>query len=234
MAREIHSTERSFPEGFESEMRSYGLTKEPELRGLHHEPFHEKGVYPPQINGRDIAKGAIAGAIGGLIASWAMVKFQDAWAKVAEAAHQRTAESKNLREHGVPEHRAVNPEGDQQKQPDDATVKTAEIISERLFRRQLSRDEKKIAGPAVHYAFGIAVGALYGAAAEAVPAATAGFGTAFGAAVFVAADEIAVPALGLSPNVKTPLSKHVYGFASHLVFGVATEAARKPVRAMMK
>jgi uncharacterized membrane protein YagU involved in acid resistance len=164
-----------------------------------------------------------------------MVEFQSAWAKIAEGLQQRRAESKNLHEHGVPEHRAVNPEGDQQEQPDDASIRTAEMISEKVFRRRLSRDEKKIAGPAVHYAFGVAMGALYGAAAETSPVATAGFGTAFGAAVFVAADEIAVPALGLSPNVKeAPLSKHVYGFASHLVFGAATEAARRPVRAMMK
>jgi len=230
MPRTIRFAQTSIPEGIESEMQSYPPTSEGELRGLHHPPFHEEGWYPQQTDGRDLAKGAIAGAVAGLVASWAMVEFQSAWAKIAETLQQRRSESRNLREHGVPEHRAVKPEGDQQEQPDDATIKTAEIISEKVFRHRLSRDEKRFAGPAVHYAFGAAVGALYGAAAETVPAATAGFGTAFGAAVFVGVDEIAVPALGLTPNVKASLSKHVYGFASHLVYGATTEALRKPIR----
>src|SRR5437879_7859259 len=147
-----------------------------------------------------------------------MVGFQKAWSKAEEAAQRRSARSRNLEEHGVPEHRAIHPEGEEDKQPDDATIRTAEMISEGLFGHRLSRDEKKIAGPAVHYAFGAVVGALYGAGVEAAPVARAGFGSAFGAVVFVGADEIAIPALGLSPNVKAPLSKHLYGFASHLVY----------------
>jgi putative membrane protein len=234
MARPIRPAERSIPESIEGEMRSYGLSTEAELQEVFQPPFWDEGMYRPEVNGRDVAKGALAGAIAGLVAGWVMVEFQKAWAKLEKTAQQRSAHSKNLDEHGVPEHRAIHPEGEQDKQPDDATVKTAEAISEGLFGHRLSRDEKKIAGPAVHYAFGAIMGALYGATVEATPAARAGFGTAFGAVVFVGADEIGVPAMGLSPKVDVALSKHLYGFASHLVYGVATEAVRRPVRAAMK
>jgi putative membrane protein len=226
MARAIRPVEKSIPESFEGEMRVYGLSSETELRGLNHPPFHKPG-----ISGRDVALGALAGAISGLVACWVMVQFQKGWSKAEEAAQQRNSNSRNLHENNVPEHRAVQPEGEQQEQPDDATIKTAEAISEGLFGHRLSREEKKVAGPVVHYAFGTLTGALYGVAAEVAPATRAGFGTAFGTAVFIGADEIAVPALGLSPSTKgVPLSKHIYGWVSHLVYGVTTEAVRRPVR----
>jgi putative membrane protein len=234
MARAIRPAERPIPESIEGEMRSYGLSTEAELQEVFQPPFWDEGMYRPEVNGRDVAKGALAGAISGLVASWVMVQFQKAWSKAEEAAQRRSARSRNLDEHGVPEHRAVHPESEQDKQPDDATVKTAEAISEALFGHRLSREEKRIAGPAVHYAFGAIMGALYGATVETTPAARTGFGAGFGAVVFVGADEIGVPAMGLSPNVHASLPKHLYGFASHLVYGVATEALRGQLRAAMK
>src|SRR5437879_2345925 len=176
MARAVNPIHRTVSEGIEGEMRSYGLTAETELRGLQHEPFHEPGVYPQQVDGRDVARGAIAGAVAGLIAGWVMVKFQEGWAKIAEGR----VESRNLRQ-SVPEHRAKRDfdssnrdeqeaSGAEDETPDDATVHTAELISEKVFDHKLTRDEKKVAGPAVHYAFSVGVGALYGAASGVLPA----------------------------------------------------------------
>ncbi|MCU1285069.1 MAG: hypothetical protein JWO13_1419 [Acidobacteriales bacterium] len=227
MARAVHPAKSKTPEGIEGEMRSFG--REQAIHEVHRPPFEEEGVYEPGANVREVAKGAVAGAIAGLAAGWVMVEFQKIWSKVEKAAGQRDSESKNLEEHGVPEHRAKNLD-EQHDQPDDATIKTAEAITG-LFGHRLTREEKKIAGPAVHYAFAVGSGVMYGAAAELAPQASSGFGSAFGAALFLVADEIAVPAFGLSPNVQgVPLSKHVYGFASHLVYGVATEALRRPIR----
>ena len=57
-----------------------------------------------------------------------------------------------------------------------------------------------------------------------------GAGTGYGAAVWVGADEIAVPLFGLSgPPDETPLSGHVKALASHLVFGLVTHLTRKLV-----
>jgi hypothetical protein len=43
-------------------------------------------------------------------------------------------------------------------------------------------------------------------------------GAGYGGAVFVGADEFAVPALGLSQSAdKAPVSSHLYGLAAHTV-----------------
>src|SRR3954452_23242403 len=124
------------------------------------------------MNNRDrhLWKGVVAGASGGLAAAWVMNQFQSGWGKATEALqHSET------------------PQGEQERQAqaddEDATMKTAGKISESVFDRRLSREEKKKLGPVVHYAFGASVGALYGAAAEIVPQTTFAVGLPYGAAV---------------------------------------------------
>lgn len=104
-------------------------------------------------------------------------------------------------------------------------------MSELVFNQHLTKSEKETAGTVAHYAMGVTSGAIYGAVAEALPAATACEGTAFGAAVWLFADEGVVPALGLSRNPSEfPASIHTYSIASHLVYGLTTELVRRAVR----
>ena len=123
-------------------------------------------------------------------------------------------------------------QSDQSKEDqDDATVKTANVISESVFRHRLKESEKKPAGAAVHYAFGTATGGLYGAAAEIAPEVTSGFGLPFGLAFWLVADEGVVPLLGLSKGpTEYPVSTHAYALASHLVYGLTAEVTRRAVR----
>src|SRR5947207_11647545 len=107
-----------------------------------------------------IVKGAVAGAVAGLAAGFAMVQFQKIWSKAEEKLQQKNKDEKNLHKE-VPEHREHKP-AENEEQNDDATVKTASAISESVFDHELTKKEKKIAGPAVHYAFAAAMGALYG------------------------------------------------------------------------
>jgi uncharacterized membrane protein YagU involved in acid resistance len=110
-------------------------------------------------------------------------------------------------------------------------MKTADRISEALQGRHLTKVEKKKAGPVVHYAFGALMGAVYGASVELNPAANALAGIPFGAILFAAADEVALPVLGLSDKPAAyPLSTHFYGLVSHAVYGVTTETVRRIVR----
>lgn len=56
-------------------------------------------------------------------------------------------------------------------------------------------------------------------------------GSGYGTALFLGADEVAVPALGLSQSDgASPLGAHLYGLVSHLVYGVTLEMVRKSVR----
>ena len=157
----------------------------------------------------EVLKGLAAGIIGGLVASWTMNQFQALWSKLSE------------------DDRKSKKGGEGQ----DATVKAATAISEGVFDHNLTKSEKKVAGPTVHYAMGATSGAVYGAMAEIMPSVTLGAGLPFGTAVRVGADEAAVPALGLSKSpTEVPLSKHAYALASHFVYGLTTEIVRRAVR----
>lgn len=165
-----------------------------------------------------LARGIVAGIVGGLVASWVMNEFIG-----------------NL---GPQIQKAVASGKPQQPQdgekPDDATMKTADAVVATLTGgRHLSHEEKEKGGPIVHYAFGALMGAVYGAIVEEMPAATIGFGTAFGTALFTGADVVAVPALNLSQSSgDEPVSSLATPFAAHLVYGAATEAVRRLVRAL--
>ncbi|MFN2452708.1 MAG: DUF1440 domain-containing protein [Pyrinomonadaceae bacterium] len=75
-------------------------------------------------------------------------------------------------------------------------------------------------------AMGATSGAIYGVTAELVPVVTVGAGIPFGAAVWLIADDAAVPALGLSKSpTEYPLSTHAYALASHFVYGLTTDIA---------
>ena len=177
-------------------------------------------------------KGMIAGAAGGLVASWVMNQFQALWSRMAygvERPHGAQSLQQGSPRHGVA--RELQERG-RDREADDAAIRTAVVVSERLLGLELAgREKKEMAGAAVHYAFGVATGGLYGAIAELKPATTTGAGLPFGAAVWLIADEIIVPALGLSkPPTEYPPSTHAYSIASHLVYGLTTEIVRREVR----
>jgi putative membrane protein len=178
-------------------------------------------MHDPQAN---VWKGAAAGLAAGLAASWAMTQFLHLYGKLSEIH-----EEKEEPQHSV--NRGKQESAQQKEQGDDATVKAADKLSRGLFHHALSQEEKKVAGPAVHYGFGALTGVAYGALAEIAPDVTRGVGAPFGTAVWLGADEVAVPALGLSgPPWEHPASVHARAFAAHLVYGVATEGVRKLVR----
>jgi hypothetical protein len=159
-----------------------------------------------------------------------MNRFQDVWLKLASSL-PTGAEPQGQAE-GQENGRALQQTPQQSdEEQDDATVKTASAISEGIFDHRLTRGEKKIAGPAVHYAFGTVVGGLYGAAAELAPEVVKGAGLPFGAAFWLVADETALPLLGLSKGPTAyPVSTHVYALASHFVYGLTTEVVRRTLR----
>ena len=177
-----------------------------------------------------IYKGIAAGATAGLVASFVMNQFQSALGKLMEN-EERSHGAQSLQQ-GSPEHgigRELAERG--VDEPDDnAAVRTGNAVSELVLHRHLTKSEKEKAGAVAHYAMGVTSGAIYGAVAEVVPAATMCEGTAFGAAVWLLADEMIVPATGLSrKGTDYPPSIHAYALASHLVYGVTTELVRRAV-----
>lgn len=177
-------------------------------------------------NRRSTAKGIAAGIAGGLAGAWAMNQFQTVWSKASE----------RLSGDGS----SANGAGNEQEQSssgesEDATMKAADKISSGLLRRPLNKEQKKKAGPLVHYAFGALAGAAYGATVENEPKARLAAGAPFGAALFLAADETAVPLFGLSGAPwEYPWSSHVQALAAHVVYGVTTEFVRRGVRTALR
>jgi putative membrane protein len=150
------------------------------------------------MNTTRIAKGALAGALGGLAGTYAMNQFQQWW---SHTVHNEIA------------------------------AQTAPVHT---IGRPLDRGELNVGATAVHFGFGAAMGGLYGAFYEISPATRKMGGAAFGTTVWAAADEVAVPMLGLSgPTTEHPPARHVHAFAAHIVFGVTTEVVRRGVRALL-
>jgi uncharacterized membrane protein YagU involved in acid resistance len=181
---------------------------------------HTAGVPHEHHN---VCVGMVAGMIGGLVGTWAMSQFQALWSKVAENYESPSASGR---------HDARD--WQERSEGTNANELAAQAIATRTIDRPLTRDELKIAAPAVHYAFGATIGAVYGGLAETSCSVRALNGAAFGTAVWGGADEIAVPMLGLSkPNAEYPLEAHAQAFAAHIVYGVTTELVRRAVRPLM-
>ncbi|WP_235522795.1 DUF1440 domain-containing protein [Novosphingobium sp. Leaf2] len=151
----------------------------------------------------DVARGAAAGAVAGIAASAAMNGFQTLVIPVFRPDGG-----------GIP-----------------ATEKAADRASMLATGYRLGNADRAVGGEAVHYIVGALTGSLYGAMAEVRPGVTRWRGLALGLAAATLVDQIAVPLTGLArPPWRYTVRTHLYGYASHLVFGFVTEAVRKVLR----
>jgi putative membrane protein len=109
-----------------------------------------------------------------------------------------------------------------------------EVLAEKIAGHPLHGEMKAVATEAIHWGFGAAAGAAYGALAEFYPAATAKEGASFGLALMTLTHETALPAMGLSAPAEdqTP-REHTSEAASHLLFGLVAERVRGFVRGLL-
>jgi putative membrane protein len=163
-----------------------------------------------EVTAGRVLRGVVAGALGGLAASWVMNRAQ---AMVPPPGYGDASDTEH---------------------EDDATVKVARRLSCAVLHHDIDENEKERAGAMVHYAFGASLGALYGGLAEAMPAVRRGFGATFATAVWLIADELAVPSLHLAkPANEKPMPLHAYALGSHLVYGAALETVRGGVQRLL-
>jgi putative membrane protein len=171
-----------------------------------------------------LAKGALAGLLGGLAASFLMNQFMTGVALVTDGRKRRSADPQRTKQLMTARRKRF-------QEMADPTGEVSDSIARRVLDRKLTDRERDIAAPVVHYAFGALVGALYGALTEAVPVTRIGKGIPYGVAIWAAGDEVAVPALGLARTPwEQPLEAHAAMFASHVVYGLTLEAVRSRVR----
>jgi uncharacterized membrane protein YagU involved in acid resistance len=173
----------------------------------------------------------VTGIAAGIAATLIMDQFQ----KLSSAGQKATEKQLRMAQHESEE--AI--ERDQQQreqaaaQQEGSTEKVARKVAT-VAGKDLQEQDKKKAGQAVHYAFGTLMGAVYGISAELIPEVTTGGGTAYGTLLFLAADEVAVPAFQLSPPpTETPATDHLQHWAAHVVYGGSLELVRSLLRRFM-
>jgi putative membrane protein len=175
-------------------------------------------------NGRrgdgNAALGALAGFIGGAAGTWAMSQFQAMWSNAVDGFESPSAGGRHDARDWQERHEGQN-----------ANEIAAQAVATHTIDRPLSRDELEVAAPLMHYAFGSVMGAVYGALSERSRTVPIAAGAGFGTAVWLGADEIAMPMLGLARRDKEyPLEAHAQSLAAHIVYGVTTEIVRRALR----
>ena len=107
-------------------------------------------------------------------------------------------------------------------------------LAEKLAGHQLDRKTKAVASGAIHWGFGVAAGAAYGALAEYYPAASSRGGATFGLTLLALTHETALPALGLeAPAEEQTAREHSSEAATHVVYGVVAERVRRLARRVL-
>lgn len=159
-------------------------------------PDMSKKLQQPSSPAKDILKGALAGLIGGLIAT---------------AAKSYAEKLYPPRTHGEPEPPA--------------------LLAEKLGQPRLETNEKKAVEEGIHWVFGAAAGAAYGAIAEVYPQITGKYGANFGMTLMAVTHEGILPALGLSAAPPEQEGREQRSeVVTHVVYGVVCETVRVAVR----
>jgi putative membrane protein len=110
----------------------------------------------------------------------------------------------------------------------------SELLTERIAGRHLDRTTELVATESIHWGFGAAAGAFYGALAEFYPAATSKEGANFGLVLMALTHQGVLPAIGLSaPAEQQSEREQTSEAATHLIFGVVAERVRSLVRDMI-
>jgi putative membrane protein len=172
--------------------------------------------------------GALAGAMGGIAGVFAMTALQLLFDQLRGPQVPRQVRELSLRG-GRHDIARLKVRARRWHLPQkDATVRAAERVSYLMRGMGIRPRRRHIAGIAVHYGFGAIAGGVYGYTAEKYPAIASASGLPFGAGVWLLAEELALPATGLSEMPeKYPLGDHFNALASHLVYGLTTDTVRR-------
>jgi len=178
-----------------------------------------------QLSNREpeVWKGALAGAVAGLAASWVMTRFHVSLSGRGLTGSENPQSNKPV----APSTRSWPSPA---SSSDDAAMKAADEAAQVALGRSLTREEKtEVGGPLAHYAFGASAGAFYGMLRETQHAPG---GAAFGAELWVIADQFGLPMVGLSPwPLKAyPAATNAQHLAAHVVYGLSTAAVYALVR----
>jgi Protein of unknown function (DUF1440) len=160
--------------------------------------------------GQNLLPSLLIGLGGGALATYVMTQVQKSWSKAEEGNDQQP-----------------KPHSEQEREvAEQATVKFADRVAQGTVGHEVPQEQKQRAGYAAHYGFGTLMGGLYGSLASLLNDAPFGTGVLFGVGLWLAADEVILPALGLShPPQERDAKEHAYEASIHAIYGLCLDAA---------
>ena len=162
-----------------------------------------------------VALMAAKGVIAGLVASWVKALTEPRLQALAEAILPPSPSQK--------QDVGADPSGHPENMPPAVLVGRA---TGALGRRP-TVPQRLRAQQVIHYGMGTALGVAYSAAASRWPTASRGRGALAGVAIYAGTHGSLLPALGIQrPPWRLSPAAVAWESTSHLVFGVALEAAR--------
>jgi putative membrane protein len=169
-------------------------------------------------NARTIACNPVAmGAVVGAAASWVKSLSEPRLQELFERLVQPTAVEKELV--------GADPTGHPERMP---PAEVADRLARRVSGHGLSQQQRVSVLNPVHYAFGVAIGVAYVAAARRWPAVARNLGVPAGLAIYGSTHASALPMLRIQePPWKLPIAAVLWEGTSHVVFGLALEGFRR-------
>jgi len=105
------------------------------------------------------------------------------------------------------------------------------VLAEEAAGHPLNERQQTVAIQGIHWAFGALAGAVYGAAVEMEPKASAWRGAVFGLTLNRLTHESILPRMGLTgPAALQPTQERLSEWVTHVVYGVTTDTVRRMVR----
>jgi hypothetical protein len=165
--------------------------------------------------------GLAAGVIGGLVATWALDRYQEGSLEATRRAENAAGASPIL------SRRQEEQIQDQQRAHAEAAVR----IARSTFGKRLSRTQRRNAALVVHYAVGALTGGIYGLTAEILPVVRRGGGTGYANLLFLGGSEAVLPWFNLGRQ-RVQASRNG-GLPAPLVYGAVLETTRRVLRWML-
>jgi hypothetical protein len=167
-----------------------------------------------------ILGGLAAGVIGGMVATWALDKYQQGALDATRRVEDATNAGPVLSRH----------QEDELREQRRAHAQAVQRIAKSTVGKKLSNAQERNAAAIVHYGAGALAGGVYGVAAEILPGVRRWYGMGYSKAVFLGGAEPLLPWLGLSPKQVqvTPA-----GIPAPLIFGAVLETTRRFLRWML-
>jgi putative membrane protein len=168
---------------------------------------------------KTLTTAALIGAAASIPASKLKAIIESPLQRAAEALWPPTEQEKQLV--------GADPTGHLENMP---PAVLADRVARHLGRGPLATPTKLRVQRVIHYSFGAVSGAVYGALAEAFPAASAGAGTAAAAGLYAPSHGTTLPLLRIQePPWRLPRAAFAWELTSHLLFGLALELGRRAV-----